>query len=171
VTPIPAPDLDHTTSIDTFCVKLTPDEFADHNLRFPASEGSNQIGGRALEIVKTHFRRTHPGCQFVAAARGADLGVLLDGSDPMQFEVKGTAAGNIAWQQLKVSSQAGHDLLVACKASVLRVTKVYGDEPVVFELRCGRDFRLEPEARWCVKPMRGALADLCFSVNFPASTS
>ena len=47
-------------------------------------------------------------------------------------------------------------LLVGGKASVLRVTKVYSDEPVVFELRCGRDFRLEPEARWCVKPVRGA---------------
>jgi hypothetical protein len=139
--------------MDIFRVKLSPDEFADLNLRFPASERSNQIGGRALE---TQFRRTHPGCEFVAAARGADLAILLDGNDPMQFEVKGTAAGNIAWQQLKVSSQASHDLLGAGKASVLRVTKVYGDEPVVFELRCGRDFGLEPEARWCVKPMRGA---------------
>lgn len=62
--------------------------------------------------------------------------------------MKGTAAGDIAWQQLKVSSQAIHDLLVSGKASVLRVTTVYGDEPVVFEMRCGQDFRLEPEARW-----------------------
>lgn len=142
--------------MDTFRVKLSQDEFAGLNRCFPVSQGSNQIGGRAVEIVKSHFRRKHPGCHFVAAARGADLAVLLDGNAPMQFEVKGTAARDIAWQQLKVSSQASHDLLVSGNASVLRVTNVYGEEPVVHELKCGQDFRLEPEARWCVKPMRGA---------------
>jgi hypothetical protein len=140
--------------MNRFRVELSPDEFADVNRRFPVSEGSNQIGGRAIEIVKMHFRRTRPGCQFVAAAPGADLVVLLDGKAPIQFEVKGTAGGDSAWQQLKVSSQASHDLLVSGKASVLRVTTVYGDEPILFELRCGQDFRLEPEARWCVRPMR-----------------
>lgn len=142
--------------MDIFRVKLSPDEFASLNQRFPVSEGSNQIGGRAIEIVKTHFRWKHPGCKFVTAVRGADLAVLLDENVTSHFEVKGTAAGDIAWQQLKVSSKASHDLLVSGKASVLRVTNVYGEEPVVFELRCGKDFRLEPEARWCVKPMRGA---------------
>src|SRR5262245_3433047 len=78
--------------MNRFRVELSPDEFADLNRRFPVSEGSNQIGGRAIEIVKMHFRRTHPGCQFVAAARGADLAVALDGKAPIQFEVKGTAA-------------------------------------------------------------------------------
>jgi hypothetical protein len=142
--------------MDTFQVRLRPDEFANLNERFPVSEGSNQIGGRAVEVVKTHFRRKHPGCQFVAAARGADLAVLLDGAVRKQFEVKGTAAPDIAWQKLKVSSKASYDLLASGKASVLRVTNVYSEEPIVFELRCGQDFRLEPEARWCVKPMRGA---------------
>jgi hypothetical protein len=84
------------------------------------------------------------------------MAVRLDGNAPTQFEVKGTAAGDIAWQQLKVSSGASHDLLVSGKASVLRVTNVYGEEPIVFELRCGKDFRLEPEARWCVRPRREA---------------
>jgi hypothetical protein len=136
--------------------EVEPDEFADLNRRFPVSQGSNQIGGRAIEIVKTHFRRKHSGCQFVAPARGADLAIRLDRQDPMQFEIKGTAAAGIAWQQLKVSSKASHDLLVSGKASVLRVANVYGEEPVVFELECGKDFRLEPEARWCVKPVREA---------------
>jgi hypothetical protein len=142
--------------MDTFRVRLSSDEFASLNQRFPVSEGSNQIGGRAVEIVKAHFRRKHPGCQFVTADRGADLAVLLDGSVPKQFEIKGTAGPDIAWQKLKVSSQASHDLLACGKASVLRVTNVYGEEPVVFELRCGQDFHLEPELRWCVKPMRTA---------------
>jgi len=141
--------------MDKFRVQLSPEEFAALNLRFPISEGSNQIGGRAVEIVKTHFRREHPTCQFVAASSGADLGVMFDANVLRQYEVKGTAGSDIGWQKLKVSSQASYDLLTSGRASVLRVTNVYDQEPVVFELRCGRDFRLEPEARWCVKPMRG----------------
>jgi hypothetical protein len=142
--------------MESFRVALSPAELADLNRRVPVSQGSNQIGGRAIEIVKTHFRRRHSNCLFVPPARGADLAVVLEGDEPQQFEVKGTAASGISWQQLKVSSQSSHDLLASGKASVLRVTNVYGENPVVYELRCGRDFRLEPEARWCVKPIPGA---------------
>jgi len=140
--------------MESFRVKLTEEEWSFLNTRFPVSDGSNQIGGRAIEIVRIHFRREDPTCKFVSAAAGADLAIILAGDEPRQFEVKGTASDNLAWQQLKVSSKASHDLLTSGAASVLRVTNVYGQEPVVFELRCGRDFRLEPEARWCVKPIR-----------------
>jgi hypothetical protein len=139
--------------MESFRVKLTDKELAGLNQRFPASQGSNQIGDRAIEIVRLHFRRTYPTCQFVPPVAGADLAVLLHGEQAKQFEVKGTASAGIAWQQLKVSSQASHGLLTSGGASVLRVTSVYGDEPTVFELLCGRDFLLKPEARWCVKPI------------------
>src|SRR5881628_2452153 len=108
--------------MDSFRVKLNPSELAELNRRFPVSEGSNQIGQRALEIVKTHFRRAHPGCSFIPAARGADLAVIIEGAEPKHYEVKGTANSGIAWQQLKVSSQSSYDLLVSGRASVLRVT-------------------------------------------------
>jgi hypothetical protein len=146
----------YTTSMDSFQAKLSPIEFADLNERFPPSQGSNQIGKRAMEIVKIHFRRVQPGCAFVSPVRGADLAVVLEGCGPAQFEIKGTADVELAWQQLKVSSKSSHDLLTSGQASVLRVTSVYGEEPVVFEVRCGRDFRLDPEPRWCFRPMRGA---------------
>src|SRR5689334_21844892 len=120
--------------MESFRVKLTPEELATLNERFPVSQGSNQIGGRAIQIVRFHFRRTDPTCEFVAPVAGADLAVILHGEQAKQFEVKGTAAAGIAWQQLKVSSKASHALLTSGGASVLRVTSVYGSEPVVFEL-------------------------------------
>lgn len=138
----------------SFRVKLNLEEFQQLNGRFPPSRGSGDIGKRAVEIVKIHFRRSHPGCTFIAPQRGADLAVVLEPTGPRQFEVKGTADASIAWQQLKVSSKASYELLTRCEASVLRVTDVYGDEPIVYELRCGVDFRLEPEPRWCFRPIR-----------------
>lgn len=95
----------------------------------------------------------HSGCSFATPRAGADMALVV-GPDCTQYEVKGTAGKGIAWQKLKVSSQASHDLLTSRGAAVLRVTEVYSNEPVVYELRCGVDFRLEPEARWCVKPIR-----------------
>ena len=138
----------------SFRVELNPAEFAELNRRFPPSRGSGDIGKRAVEIIKIHFRARDPGCKFVDPPRGADLAVVLEAARPELFEIKGTANAEIAWQQLKVSSQSSYDLLTGGLASVLRVTDVYGEKPVVYELRCGQDFRLEPEARWTFKPIR-----------------
>lgn len=141
--------------MDSFRVKLTAAELTELNTRFPPSRGSSDIGKRAVEIIKCHFRGRHPSYRFADPPRGADLAVVVDAADTRVFEVKGTADQGIAWQQLKVSSQSSHDLLAGGSASVLRVTDVYSEEPVVYELRHGEDFRLEPEARWTFKPMRG----------------
>ena len=143
--------------MNSFQVKLSEADFVDLNGRFPQSQGSSDIGKRAVEIVKHHFRGQQPGCRFVDPPRGADLAVVPpDAARPNVFEVKGTAEADIAWQQLKVSSQSSYNLLTSGSASVLRVTDVYSREPVVFELRHGQDFRLEPEARWTFKRIRGA---------------
>ncbi len=143
--------------MDTLRTALTANQFSELNQRFPSSRGSGDIGKRAVEIMKCHFRNQNPGCRFVDPPSGADLAVLPAGAAaPKLFEVKGTADGDIAWQQLKVSSQSSHDLLTRGSASVLRVTDVFGQEPVVHELRHGIDFRLEPEARWTFKRIRGA---------------
>src|SRR5215475_12751066 len=107
--------------MDSFRVKLDPEELLQLNGRFPRSRSSGDIGKRAVEIVKLHFRRSHPGCTFVTPERGADLAVVLEPTGPRQFEVKGTADSSIAWQQLKVSSKASYNLLTTCEASVLRV--------------------------------------------------
>ncbi len=139
----------------SFVVVLGDGAYESLNARFPASRGSNDIGKRAVEIVKVHFAMLHPGCQFPQPPKGADLSVLIPSdSKATAFEVKGTADANIAWQQLKVSSRTSYELLVSGGAAVLRVTDVFGRKPVVYELRHGRDFKLEPEPRWCVKPIR-----------------
>lgn len=140
-----------------FRVKLSATDFAALNNAYPPSRGSADIGKRAVEIMKCYFRGQSPGCKFVDPPRGADLAVVPVGAtSPTVFEVKGTAGSGIAWQQLKVSSQSSYELLTNGSASVLRVTDVYSKEPVVYELRHGQDFRLEPEPRWTFKPIRGA---------------
>lgn len=140
----------------SYKVTLTQEAFAELNGRFPASRGSSDIGKRAVEIVKLHYLSQHPGCTFVRPPLGADLAVVIDGGAPIAFEIKGTADGHIAWPQLKCSSKTSHALLVSGGAVVLRVTNAFGEEPVVFELRHGTDFLLEPEARWTFKAIRGA---------------
>jgi hypothetical protein len=141
--------------MDSFRVKLAPEQLLELNRQFPPSRGSGDIGKRAVEIVKMYFRSAYPNCTFTSPQSGADLAVSTGQNAIRQYEVKGTADEQIAWQQLKVSSKASYDLLTSCAASVLRVTDVYGDEPVVYELRCGVDFSLEPEARWCMRPIPG----------------
>lgn len=140
--------------MDSFPIKLDPAQLAELNERFPLSQGSAEIGKRAMELVKLHFLARHLDCKFVAARAGADLAVVVGEGSAQQFEVKGTSGRGIAWQQLKVSSKPSHELLTSGEAAVLRVTDVFGQEPVIYELRCGRDFRLDPEPRWSVKPIR-----------------
>ena len=128
----------------SFVVALSDVVFESLNAKFPASRGSNDIGKRAVEIVKAHFTGLHPGCQFPQPPKGADLSVLVEGDlKPAAFEVKGTADADIAWQQLKVSSRTSYELLVSGGAAVLRVKDVFGRKPVVYELHHGRDFKLE----------------------------
>lgn len=141
--------------MNTFRVTLTANELAELNHRFPSSRGSGDIGKRAVEIVKYHFKKQNPGCRFVDPPNGGDLAVLMVAATvPNVFEIKGTAEHDIAWQQLKVSSQSSYDLLKSGSVAVLRVTDVFGQEPVVHELHYGKDFRLEPEARWTFKRIR-----------------
>ena len=117
-------------AMDTFRIKLTTAEFSELNQRFPSSHGSGDIGKRAVEIVRYHFKTQHPGCRFVETPTGADLAVLPVGAAmPMVLEIKGTADSDIAWQKLKVSSKSSHALLTSGLASVLRVTDVFGREP------------------------------------------
>jgi hypothetical protein len=143
----------HTT-MESFRITLSPAQFAELNECFPVSQGSAQIGKRAVELIKIHFVGRDPDCKFVPAKRGADLAVVVGESPARQFEVKGTSGSEIAWQKLKVSSKPSYDLLTSGEATVLRVTNVFGQEPVVHELKCGRDFRLDHEPRWSVKPVR-----------------
>ena len=82
---------------------------------------------------------------------GADLRISRNGKTE-RIEVKGTKSKNIAWAQLKVSSQRSHDALRSGAVSMYRVTDVHGPKPCVHILKHGRDYELTPEPRWAVKP-------------------
>ena len=94
---------------------------------------------------------------------GVDLIVSIDGRTE-RIEVKGTEKPDIAWSQLKVSSQQSHDALASGDASIYRVVDVCSVNPRIYVLEHGKHFRLEHEPRWAVKrakpkddryPMRG----------------
>jgi len=141
----------------SFRVKLTSAEKSVLDATYPPSRGSSDIGKRAVAIVKYYFRANSTGCSFVEPPKGGDLAVLeAGGAEAKVFEVKGTSDSGLAWQQLKVSSKHSHALLTSGEASVLRVTDVYGPEPLVYELHHGQDFLLKPEERWTFKSIREA---------------
>lgn len=132
--------------------ELTSDEYDRLNSLYPQSKGSSLIGKRAEEIVRIHFRRNDPRCQFEAVPKGADLHVVSsDRSRSAVIEVKGTASPGVAWQQLKVSSQHSWRLLAEERVPVYRVSRVFERVPSIYVLLHGQDFILEQEPRWTLK--------------------
>lgn len=110
---------------------------------------------KALYIVEKYIRDEYGEQVEIAEDRdGADLRISVGGKTVKRIEVKGTASKDLAWSQLKVSSQKSHDALESGDASMYRVVDVEGTKPRIFELAYGRDFTLEPEPRWAVKQIR-----------------
>ena len=110
---------------------------------------------KALNIVEKHLRDVYGEHVGIVKDRdGVDLMIIVNGQTVKRIEVKGTVAKDLAWSQLKVSSQRSHDALKNGDASIYRVVDVEGANPRIFELAYGRDFTLEPEPRWAVKQIR-----------------
>ena len=82
---------------------------------------------------------------------GVDLKASCNGKTT-RIEVKGTKAKDIAWNKLKVSSLKSYKALKSGSASMYRVVDVESKNLKIYVLEHGRDFRLEPEPRWSVKP-------------------
>jgi hypothetical protein len=107
-----------------------------------------------------------PQCAFVDAPLGADLSVVLSGgSPPLSIEIKGTASPDLAWQKLKVSSKHSWDLLANQGIPVYRVCNVFERTPSIYILLHGRDFILEPEARWTFKRLPSAATQLHYGTH------
>lgn len=110
---------------------------------------------KALYIVEKYLRDEYGEQVEIEEDRdGADLRVSVGGKTVKRIEVKGTASKEIAWSQLKVSSQRSHDSLESGDASMYRVVDVEGTQPRIYVLTHGRDFTLEPEPRWAVRQIR-----------------
>jgi len=133
-------------------VRLSAREKKWLDSKYPPGKGSGLIGKRSEEIVKIYFSRMDPNCKFSAPKNGADLEVVFStGESSSIVEIKGTADSDIAWSKLKVSSEHTKRMLIDEGVPIYRVTKVFEDEPVIYVLRYGKDFELQPEARWAVK--------------------
>lgn len=140
--------------METHRVELTAEEHRLLNLEFPESAGSGLIGRRAEQIVRLFFQRRYPKCEFRPPDSGADLKVVPSpGQAALCVEIKGTASAGVAWQQLKVSSRHSHKLLSEASIPVYRVSEVFSQSPVIYVLKHGTDFVLEPEERWTFKPL------------------
>ena len=109
---------------------------------------------KALHIVEKYIRGEYGEQVEIKEDRdGADLKISVAGQTVKRIEVKGTKSKDIAWSQLKVSSQKSHDALKG-GAPMYRVVDVDGTQPRIYVLTYGRDFTLEPEPRWAVKQIR-----------------
>ena len=107
---------------------------------------------KALYIVEKYIRdECGEHAEIEDDRNGADLRISVDGKTVKRIEVKGTASNDLAWSQLKVSSQKSHDALKSGDAWMYRVVDVDGTHPRIYILTYGRDFKLEPEPRWAVK--------------------
>ena len=107
---------------------------------------------KALYIVEKHIRSEYgEQVEIEEDQDGADLRILVDGQTVKRVEVKGTGSSDLAWSQLKVSSQKSHDALENGEVEMYRVVDVDGEHPSIYVLMYGRDFTLEPEPRWAVK--------------------
>ena len=124
----------------------------DLDLREIAESSTEQ---KALYIVEKYIRDEYgEQVEIEDDQDGADLRITVGGKTVKRIEVKGTGSKEIAWSQLKVSSQRSHDSLESGDASMYRVVDVEGTQPRIYMLTYGRDFTLEPEPRWAVKQVR-----------------
>lgn len=107
---------------------------------------NSHIGNLAVKIAELYFLSLDSNAVFTLGKDGSDIEVnYLQKTE--KFEVKGTADSNIAWNKLRVSSQACHDALLN-GMSIIRITNVGKINPTIYILKHNEDFRLVPEARW-----------------------
>jgi hypothetical protein len=133
-------------------VILNKDEFNFLNHKYPNKEKSADIGKRAAQIIRYHFKHKYPECTFVKPSAGSDLTIQYENGQE-SIEIKGTADKTISWQKLKVSSQSSYDKL-RNGLPLYRVTNVFEREPVIYILKYSQDFKLVPEKRWAVKAIK-----------------
>jgi hypothetical protein len=103
----------------------------------------------AVEICRVFFRKQNPKVTFPRASNGADLHVLMPDAPGVDIEAKGTQASDIAWQQIRVSSQQSHDRLKA-GMPLYRVSNIGSRKVKIHVMKYGEDFEMTHEPRWRV---------------------
>ena len=131
--------------------------YESYSVRLSVAERESMYGlsarAKAEKIVRKYLDREHGDVKVVPDPDGADLKVYLDGKI-IRVRVSGTDAPAIAWNLMDVSSQQTHDELKRGKVVMFRVVDVDSQNPRIYVLKHGRDFYLEQEAKWSVKPVK-----------------
>ena len=157
-----APRLENSVSRRTL---LDHSQLADRNRAIEIQLTDNEYSrisqlkkteDKAVNVVERYLKDKHgeQNIEIDRHIRGADLRIVFrsEGRKEEIIEVKGTASPHISWNQLKVSSQQSHDNLRA-GIPLYRVTNVNSRTPRILILKHGRDFVMEPEPRWAVRPV------------------
>nr|WP_315176022.1 hypothetical protein [uncultured Flavobacterium sp.] len=128
--------------------EITPQKLNELLGLFPNLGKNSDIGKFAVEVAKLFILSLNPNSTF-NTKRGVDLSVTLNGIEE-DFEIKGSAANDIGWNKLKVSSQFCHDNLIN-GMNIIRVTNIGQINMTIYYLNHDEDFELVPEVRWTIK--------------------
>lgn len=118
------------------------------------NKNNSDVGKVAIEIVADYLTAKIPNSKIRSGVKGADLELVV-GDKVEPLEVKGTTASTISWPKIKVSSKDCHDGLVS-GMTMVRVVNADTKFPKLYFFRYGRDFRMAPEDRWSVHPIKAA---------------
>lgn len=136
-------------------IPLSDEIFNDLNSRFPSPTSSAIVGKRAHELAIIFARHEYPNCSFPNGNIPAGADLVVQPQPPVNlvvFDIKGTASEEIAWSQLKVSSQASYNAISTGSCLLLRITSVFGRNPMAHIMKYAEDFFLAREDRWSVHP-------------------
>lgn len=133
-------------------IQLSAADKARLDRDYPAPGNSDQTGKRSVELVKIYLHSLDPECKLEEPNGPVDLRIIKSAILPWKdIEIKGTAAPQIAWNQLKVSGKPSMENLQR-GVPLFRVCNVYSDTPFLFILQHGKDFSMVPEDRWRICP-------------------
>jgi hypothetical protein len=131
--------------------KLSSEELVHLLKMYPNLGKNSDVGKIAVEVAKLFLLSLNSQTLFISK-RGIDLTASINGVVE-DFEIKGTAANNISWNKLKVSSQFCYDNLVN-GMSIIRVTNIGNLDMTIYYLKHDEDFLLIPEARWTIRRIK-----------------
>ncbi|MFN8299386.1 MAG: hypothetical protein U0T75_09785 [Chitinophagales bacterium] len=112
---------------------------------------NSDVGKLAVEIAKKYFSKIMPGVKFIENRNGVDIMVDYNGK-MTGYEIKGTVDSGLAWPKLKVSSQRCYEN-IKNGMEIMRIVSIGQLQMKIYFLKNGEDFELQPEPRWCVKPI------------------
>ncbi|AXE17883.1 hypothetical protein DR864_09135 [Runella rosea] len=136
--------------------ELTLDELREISTLYPNIEKNSHVGHWAVYIVRKYYLSLDSNATFTNGKNGADIEVNYLGKTE-SFEIKGTNDKGLGWGKLKVSSLPCYNALVN-GMKIIRVSNIGNPNVTLHFLEYNKDFTLEVEARWTIKPVIKAKA-------------